>query len=245
MLKQTVLSASLAVAIATGVHADDSPSTAADDVLELAIRSVPDQEAWKEAAEPFVALLANEAGIIASAEYMSIMGFAPVDANGQPVPNVFIGMLQLDNQAVFDGLMAKFMGANAPAAMTEYLATINNIADILVKPFRDTPALDVANMVKPGQVLEIAVRDVSGWDFNDFDAKRKAFVDVLVAQPGVLGEFEYQSADAKYYVGMTLYENGETLQAIAASPAVTQGPEYGALMQSYPPMVAQYTVRIQ
>jgi hypothetical protein len=240
MLKTSALSTLVALVTATAALTQ----TPNDDVLELAIRSVPDQDAWMAAAQPLGALLADETGIIANAEFMSVMGFAPVDANGAPVQNVFIGMMQLDNQAVFDGLMAKYMGGDTPAAVTEYMATIVNIADITVQPYRDTPVLDVANMVQPGQVLEIAVRDVSGWDFDDFDAKRAAFVGVLTAQDGVIREFEYRSADGQYYVGMTLYESGEALQAIAANPAVTQGPEFGALMQSYPPMVAQYTVRI-
>jgi hypothetical protein len=94
-------------------------------------------------------------------------------------------------------------------------------------------------------VLEIAVRDVSALDFEAFDTKRKAFVDVLTAQPGVLGEYEYRSIDGKYYVGMTLYETGEAVQAIFANPTVSQGAEFGALMAEYPPMVSQFLVRIQ
>jgi hypothetical protein len=243
-MKKTLLATAAVLALTGIVHAESTNPN--DDVMELAIRAVPDQEAWKAAAGPFGALLAKESGIIATAEFMSIMGFAPMDANGQPVKNVFIGMLQIDDDATHDALMSKYFGADKPAEVTAYLGTIENIGDAgKLRPFRDTPALDVANMVQPGQVLEIAVRDVSGWDFGDFDAKRKAFVDVLTSQKGVVREFEYRSIDGKYYVGMTLYESGDALQAIAANPAVTQGPEFGALMAKYPPMVAQYTVRIQ
>lgn len=78
-----------------------------------------------------------------------------------------------------------------------------------------------------------------------FDAKRAAFVDVLTAQPGVLGEYEYRSTDGKYHVGMTLYQSGEAVQAIFANPAVTQGPEIAALGAEFPPMASQFLVRIK
>ena len=243
-MKKTLIAAATILAMsATAIAQSATPQ---DDVLELAIRTVPDQEAWKAAAGPFGKLLSGEAGIIANAEFMSIQGFAPVGADGQPVKNVFVGMLQIDNETTHDTLMAKFFGADKPAEVTAYLGTIKNIADAgKLRPFRDTPGIDVANMVKPGQVLEIAVRDVSKLDFDAFDAKRTAFVKVLTAQSGVLGEYEYRSIDGKYYVGMTLYETGEAVQAIFATPAVSQGPEFGALMDEFPPMVSQFLVRIQ
>lgn len=243
-MKKTLMATAALLAL-TGM-AQAQSATPNDDVLELAIRAVPDQEAWKAAAGPFGKLLADEEGIIANAEFMSIMGFAPVGADGQPVPNVFVGMLQIDSEATHDALMAKYFGDVKAAEVTAYLATIDNVAETgKLRPYRDTPALDVANMVQPGQVLEIAVRDVSGLDFDAFDAKRKAFVDVLVAQPGVLGEYEYRSIDGRYYVGMTLYETGDAVQAIFANPAISQGPEFGALMAEFPPMVSQFLVRIQ
>lgn len=243
-MKKTLMATAALLAL-TGM-AQAQSATPDDDVMELAIRAVPDQEAWQAAAGPFGELLSGEPGIIANAEFMSIMGFAPVGADGQPVKNVFVGMLQIDNEATHDTLMAKYFGAEKPAEVTAYLGTIENIADAgKLRPFRDTPAIDVANMVQPGQVLEIAVRDVSGVDFEAFDAKRKAFVDVLTAQPGVLGEYEYRSIDGKYYVGMTLYETGDAVQAIFANPAISQGPEFGALMAEFPPMVSQFLVRIQ
>lgn len=243
-MKKTLLATAALLAM-TGM-AQAQSATPEDDVMELAIRAVPDQEAWKAAAGPFGKFLSDEPGIIANAEFKSIMGFAPVGADGQPVKNVFVGMLQIDNEATHGALMAKYFGAEKPAEVTAYLGTIENIADAgKLRPFRDTPALDVANMVKPGQVLEMTVRDVSSLDFEAFEAKRSAFVDILTAQPGVLGEYEYRSIDGKYYVGMTLFENGEALQAIMANPAISQGPEIGALMAEFPPMVSQFLVRIQ
>ena len=243
-MKKTLMATAALLAL-TGM-AQAQSATPDDDVLELAIRVVPDQAAWQAAAAPFGALLGAEADIIASAEFMSVMGFAPVDAQGAPVQNVFVGMLQIDSEAAHDGLMARYFGADRPAEVTAYLATVETIADAgKLRPFRDTPALDIANMVQPGQVLEIAVRDVSGVDFDAFDARRAAFVEVITAQPGVLGEFEYRSTDGRHYVGMTLYESGEAVQAIFANPAVSQGAEFGALMAEYPPMVSQFLVRIQ
>lgn len=243
-LKKTLLATAAILALIGMPQAQSA--TPDDDILELAIRAVPDEVAWKAAAGPFGALLAGEKGIIASAEFMSITGFAPIDAQGMPVRKVFIGMVQIDNEATHDALMAKYFGANRPAAVTTYLSTIQNIADAgKLRPFRDTPAIDVANMAQPSQVLEIAVRDISGRDFDAFDAKRAAFVNVLTAQPGVIAEYEYRSIDGKYYVGMTLYESREVVQAVLSNPAIAQGPEFGALMAEYPPMVSQFLVRIR
>lgn len=159
-MKKTLMATAALLAL-TGM-AQSQSAMPDDDVMELAIRIVPDQEAWKVAAAPFGQLLSGETGIIANAEFMSIMGFAPVGADGEPVKDVFVGMVQYDNEATRDALFAKFLGDDMPAGMTAYLATIRNIVDPgSLRPFRDTPALDVANMVQPGQVLEIAVRDVS------------------------------------------------------------------------------------
>ena len=243
-MKKTALATAVVLALTGLAHAETA--TPDDDVMELAIRAVPDQDAWKAAAGPFGALLSAEKGIIASAEFMSIMGFAPVDAQGQPVQNVFVGMLQIDDEATHQALMSRYFGADRPAEVTAYLGTIKNIADAgKLRPFRDTPAIDVANMVQPGQVLEIAVRDISGLDFDAFDTKREAFVKVLTAQPGVVREYEYRSIDGKYHVGMTLYESSAAVQAIFANPAVSQGAEFGALMGEFPPTVSQFLVRIQ
>ena len=133
-------------------------------------------------------------------------------------------------------------GENAGKTLTEYFVTNETILNIQVQPFRDTPPLDVANMVQPGQVLEIAIRDVSAYEsFEAFDSVREPFVDMLLAQPGVLQEFEYRSVDGRYYVGMTLYENAETFQAIMSNPDVVAGPEIAALM-SYPPLISQIGV---
>ena len=242
-MKKALLVTAALLALSGAAHSQSA--TPEDDVMELAIRSIPDQEAWMAAAAPLAEAAAGVTGIIAGAEFMSVMGFAPVDANGKPVQNVFVGISQYDNQEVYDGLAATYYGEDVPPVFAAYLETIDTIANVgNLRPFRDTPAIDVANMVKPGQVLEIAVRDVSGIDFDAFDAKRAAFVSVLTAQSGVLGEYEYRSIDGKYYVGMTLYESDKAVQAISTNPAVSQGPEFGVLMAEFPPMVSQFLVRI-
>ena len=77
-------------------------------------------------------------------------------------------------------------------------------------------------------------------NFNDFDAKRAAFVNLLKKQDGFVKELEYRSADGKHYVGMTIYENAQKFQAIGINPAVMQSAEAGALFSAYPPMVNQF-----
>ena len=211
-------------------------------IMDLVVRTVPDEAAWWEAFGGLYGLLAEESGVQPSQEFKSIFSAAPVDpATGEGVQQVYFGLGQVDSLAVYNEMISRYM-AEMPPAMTEYFATNETILNIQVQPFRDTPLLDVANMVQPGQVLEIAIRDVSGYEsFEAFDTLRKPFVEMLLAQPGVLQEFEYRSVDGRYYVGMTLYESAEAFQAIMSNPDVVAAPEIAAFM-SYPPLISQIGV---
>lgn len=211
-------------------------------IMDLVVRTVPDEAVWWEALGGLYGLLADEPGIEPSREFKSIFSAAPVDpATGNGVQQVYFGLGQIESPAVYNAMISKYMAA-MPPELPAYFATNSTLLNIQVQPFRDTPPLDVANMVQPGQVLEIAIRDVSGYEsFEVFDSVRKPFVDLLLAQPGARQEFEYRSLDGRYYVGMTLYENVEAFQAILANPAVIGGPEMMAAM-SYPPLFSQIGV---
>lgn len=219
------------------------PGEATDgEILEIAVRIVPDEDMWWTALESLNDLLADEPAIIASQEFKSIFSAAPVDpATGEGVQPVYFSLGEYESQAAYGAMLALYM-AEIPPALQAYLTTNTPILNVLMQPLRETEPLDVAGMVQPGQLLEIAIRDVSGYDsFEDFDAKRQTFVDLLLAQPGVLKEFEYRSLDGRYYIGMTLYESLDAFTSILSNPTVMGGAEIAALM-SYPPEVSQFGV---
>lgn len=219
------------------------PGEATDgEILEIAVRIVPDEDVWWTALESLNDLLADEPAIIASQEFKSIFSAAPLDPEtGVGVQQVYFSLGEYENQAAYNAMLTQYM-AETPPVLQAYFTTNTPILNALVQPFRETEALDVTGMVQPGQVLEIAIRDVSGYDsFEDFDAKRQAFVDLLLAQPGALKEFEYRSLDGRYYIGMTLYESLDAFTTILSNPTVVGGAEITALM-SYPPDVSQFGV---
>lgn len=222
------------------------PADPSNDVLEIPVRVVPDENTWWNALTDLNTLLSGEPAIVHSREFKSIVSVAPYDpATGQPYQNVFFGLGQYDSYAAYAALLTKYSSGTPPTELLTYFGTNTNLTpeSVLVQPYRNTTALDIKNMVQPGQVLEIAIRDVSAYaDFNDFDTKRAAFVDLLSQQDGFLQEFEYRSADGKYYVGMSLYESPEKFYGIASNPAVMQSAEAGALFATYPPMINQFGV---
>lgn len=222
------------------------PADPSNDVLEIPVRVVPDENTWWNALTDLNTLLSGEPAIVHSREFKSIASVAPYDpATGQPYQNVFFGLGQYDSYAAYTALLTKYGSGTPPTELLSYFGTNTNLTpeSVLVQPYRNTATLDIKNMVQPGQVLEIAIRDVSAYaDFNDFDTKRAAFVDLLSQQDGFLQEFEYRSADGKYYVGMSLYESPEKFYGIASNPAVMQSAEAGALFATYPPMINQFGV---
>lgn len=211
-------------------------------IIDLVVRTVPDEAIWWEALGGLYGLLADEPGIEPSQEFKSIFSAAPIDpATGEGVQQVYFGLGQIESPAVYNAMISKYMAA-MPPELPAYFATNSTLLNIQVQPFRNTSPVDVANMVRPGQVLEIAIRDVSVYEsFEKFDSVRKPFVDMILAQPGALQEFEYRSLDGRYYVGMTLYESLEAFQAILSNPAVVGGPEMMDAM-NYPPLISQIGV---
>lgn len=234
------------VAFGVGACNDDDSETNGqqDDVLNLTIRSVPDEAVWADALSALMKQVAAEPGYITGQEFRSVFSALPTDPlTGQGIQHVYFGLDQYDSQSAYDTLLTKY-SENPPQVLTDYQQTNENLLTIQVQPYRHTGALDVANMVQSGQVLEIAVRDVSNINFDDFDSLRQSFVDLLLKQPGVLQEFEYRSADGQYYVGMTLYESLAAFQSVVSNPAIAQGSEFLTLLNTYPPLFSQFAMPI-
>lgn len=161
-------------------------------------------------------------GIKASRDFLSVFGLAP----------------QTDRKIVFN--LARF---DTEAEAREAGGTgANTITRVIMKPRTETEDYRIAELVAQGGVLEIAVRDISGYaDKEDFFAKIGAFTDSLVRQDGVVREYVWLSTDGTHHVGMTQYASPEALNAIAQGPLM-KSPEAGAVFMNYPPMVSQMGV---
>ena len=92
-----------------------------------------------------------------------------------------------------------------------------------LRPLDPADAYDLAALApEPGQLLEIAVRDLSMYDVfdpADYDARRLGFLEVLAGMPGVVAEYQWVSVlEPNLVVGMTVYESLEAFQTLAGDP---------------------------
>lgn len=218
-------------------------------IIEIAARSIVDEAGHARLRPRLDELVVGAEGFVASREFAAFFSLAP-DPN--PVAPIRIGLGQYASVDAWQQIaMRAFADPATAAVVEEYLATIAPLADlgnVLVRPLDPAEPIDVAGMVGPGQVLEVAIRDLDRIeDEAAFFAAKDAFIDVLTAAPGVVREFEWVSATAadRYYVGMTLYESQAAFAAVAQDPAVVGGPEAMAFFGGWPPLVAQVTVPVE
>jgi len=225
-------------ATGTGGAGGGGGGGAAQAVMEIAVREVVDVAGFDAHRAEIAALVEAQAGFVASREFVSFYSIAPDPNPKNPIWLALSQWRSLDDYQKADAALAE--GPAFPA----YLATIKPLAGAVVKPFLDGEAIDVANIIGPGQVLEVAMRDLSAvGDRQTFFAAKDAFVEVLTGAPGVVREYEWVSATGAddLYFGMTQYESQAAFQSVAMDPAITQGPEAAKFFTSYPPLIAQIT----
>ncbi|MBK9565448.1 MAG: hypothetical protein IPO37_09790 [Saprospiraceae bacterium] len=96
--------------------------------------------------------------------------------------------------------------------------------------------------IKEGQVLELAVRRVKDGQDAAFQSSRKAFVNWLNKQEGVVGSWEFKVVGGKdidgMTVGMSVYESQAAFQAIGGK--VQSLPEAGTYFSTFDPVALQY-----
>lgn len=208
-------------------------------IYELAIRYILDPEKAAEFQKEISAKVMEKdpEAVIFSGEFLSVFGLAPELDPKRPIQ---IGISEYKSVEQYFALAQAF--ADDPI-VPKYFATIETIQNVLMIP-KDGEEVDASELAACG-VLEVAVRDVSGYkDMKDFEAKMDAFIKVLGAQKGVVREYQFVSLDEKHFVGMTCYESIEANQKISTDPALLQDPAVGALFASYPPLVAQMTIPV-
>lgn len=206
-----------------------------DDVVEIAIRQVKtgQSSAFTTARTNFINVLTKEPGVFNDREYKSFLHYNPAqDATRE----VYVGMTQYENLAAFQAASQK-LGNSAEA--TAFFNTFDALTYTVLKPVKSGTTVDLTKIALSGQVLEIAVRDLSKYtNFNktDYEAKRDAFLAELAKQPARVAEYQWVSAlDQNIVIGMTVYTNQQAFTQLLTDPAFANNPAVGAFLATYPP----------
>lgn len=206
-------------------------------VTEIAIRRLhegQELDAFATARDKFVTLLTAQDGVGTDREFTAFLDFGTF---APPEPPVYIGMTEYASVDVFAGLAATL--GRAPEAVS-FGETFSPVLFTALRPLDPADRYDLATIARePGQVLEIAARDLSQYDKFDateYATKRDLFLAALAEQDGFVAEYQWVSVlDPNIVVGMTVYESAQAFQAIATS-AFVQSPEYTNVLSAYPPI---------
>lgn len=214
---------------------DNTSADKTDDVVEIAIRQVKTGQlsTFEQARTNFINLLTKEPGVFNDREYQSFLHYNPAQDTSRAV---YVGMTQYEDLAAFQATGQKL--GSSTEAMT-FFNTFDALTYTVLKPVTAGTVVDLTKVASSGQVLEIAIRDLSKYaNFNkaDYEAKRDAFLAELAKQPARVAEFQWVSAlDPNIVVGMTVYTNQQAFFQLASDPAFASNPAVGAFLGTYPP----------
>ncbi|MBK8489719.1 MAG: hypothetical protein IPL49_02150 [Saprospirales bacterium] len=206
-----------------------------DDIVEIAIRQVKtgQESAFETARANFISLLTQQDYVYNDREYGSFYHFNPAQDTAR---QVFIGMTQYEDLETFQEV-GNELGASAEAAA--FFSTFDMLAFTAMKPIKAGTAVELTQVARSGQILEVAVRDLSlysNFDQADYEAKRDAFLAVLAQQPGRVAEYQWQSVlDPNLVIGMTVYESQQAFFQIGSNPEFLGNPDVVAFFTAYPP----------
>ena len=209
-------------------------------VYEIAVRMVKDgmKADFETARTNFINQLTAQEGVSNDREFSSFYALPSPDER-----EVFIGMTQYASAATTQAIQSNetVMGAFGAFAQTMDLK-----AYVFVQPIAGG-AFDLGTLAaEPGQVLEVAVRRIKAGQEEAFQTARKAFVNKLDQQDGVLQSWEFgvvagQNTEG-LTVGMTVYENMEKFQTLAQG--LQSWPE-AAFFGTFDPVALQYAVSVK
>lgn len=234
---KAVLTVLLVVSFCVSSCNDDvtSPSNKTDDVVEIAIRQVKTNQelVFPSARTNFINLLTKEPGVFNDREFKSFLHYNPQQDQNR---EVYIGMTQYEDLATFQAVGQK-LGNSAEAGA--FFSTFDALTYTVLKPVKSGTVIDLTKIASSGQVLEIAVRDISKYpNFNkaDYEAKRDAFLLELAKQPARVAEYQWVSAlDPNIAIGMTVYTSQQAFLQLANDTSFANNPAVGAFLGTYPP----------
>lgn len=222
-------------------------AAASGPVVEIAVRrlnegqDVADFEAKRDA---FVALLKQQDGVGTDREFQAFFDFA---SQGSPTPPVYIGMTQYESAEAYAGA-GQAIGSSAEAGV--FFGTFTPEAFTTLRLLDPTSSPNLAAIAnQSGQVLEVAVRDVSkyeNFETGAYEAARDTFLDLLRTQPGVVAEYQWISTtDPNIVVGMTVYESQQAFFGVLGNQAFVEDPATTGFLFAYPPTAGYVNVVVK
>ncbi|MEM9521997.1 MAG: hypothetical protein AAGA37_21995 [Actinomycetota bacterium] len=202
-------------------------------VAALIVRSVTGElDTFIETRDAYVADLEAQDGIVHDREFLPFLSFSTFS---QPEPPVYIGLTSGESLPQF-GAAAD---AVDPALAGAYFPTFGIEVFGILQPLESGSPVDISAIAtEPGQVLEVAWRDLSAYENFDpaaYETARDAYLAELASMEGFVEEYQWVSADGgSLAVGMTVYESADAFQAIATDADFNASDVYGAFVGGYP-----------
>lgn len=230
-----LITLSLIVLPTPSTHAQEDSMTPTGHIFEIAIRRIVDAENFATRNAEVNALVSGLDGFIGSREYTTFFGIPTIE-EGQVYA---VGISEWESLEAYSATAVLLEDPTVIA----YFETIESVQNVVVQPFIKGEDLHLADLGTAGQVLELAIRDISQYE-NPVDFLRtiRGFTHQLTSLDGVVREFEWLSVDGQYFVGMTLYASLETFGAASQNEALLSHPTTAAVFGQYPPLLAQMTM---
>jgi hypothetical protein len=209
-------------------------------VVELAVRRLNDGQdvaSFATARDAFVARLRDQDGVQVDRELQAFFDFGTQAAPTNPV---YVGMTQYTSLEAFQAA-SEALGTSPEA--TTFFGTFTPQAFTVLRPLDPARLVDLASMAQqPGQVIEIAVRNLTtyeGFEPSEYAAARDAFLALLRNQAGFVAEYQWVSAlDPNIAVGMTVYESQAAFFGVLGNQSFVEHPATAAFLFGYPPATA-------
>jgi hypothetical protein len=216
---------------------DDDKENLNDDVFELAVRRInPGQNIneFTSARDAFVAELISQEGTSNDREVQPFFDFS----QSLPLDSVYIGMTQYKDLATYQSI-GQTLGTSQVAG--DFFSTFAPLVFETLQPLEEYKPVSLGDLAPlgSGQVLEIAVRDLSAYpNFNqtDYENKRDAFLSALQEQNGFVREVQWQSVNNSDIVaGMTVYASQQAAIGILSDASFTNSEAVTNFLGTYPP----------
>lgn len=206
-------------------------------VFDISVYRILDVDNFTTLSAGLTTILNGMEGVIASQTYNTFFAIPDIE-DGETYAVRITEWASLASYTAMDDLAEdETFGA--------YLATVETIQNVIVQPFVKGEDLHVNDLAAPGQVLEMAFRDISAYDDPvDFLRTIRGFTHQLTALDGVVREYEWLSVDGQYFVGMTQYESIDAFMAASQDETLLTSPITAAVFSQYPPILAQMTLPV-
>lgn len=233
-----LLTLTITLLIGTGAISAQDESATPDvegTVFEISVYRILDVDSFTTLSPELTTMLGEMEGVIASQTYNTFFAMPSIE-EGETFAVRITEWDSLTSYTAMDDLAEE-------ETVSAYLATIEAVQNVIVQPFVKGEALHVNDLAAPGQVLEVAFRDISAYDDPvDFLRTIRGFTHQLTALDGVVREYEWLSVDGQYFVGMTQYESLDAFMAASQDETLLTSPVTAAVFSQYPPMLAQMTL---